>query len=291
MSKQGSIRYQIERELKSKCRFGESRHKAKIKGDAHKYIYSFGTMKTYLKQLNYMVKWANENNIKLKSVDDFKVYGDDWLKWCIEQNQSAWTIATRRSALCKLCDVEYSFFKTEIPKKKRQNVKRSRDMSKSLKHFSESRNCEQVTFCKCSGLRLSELKSIRGNDLYFDDSGNPCLKVDKGTKGGKIRTVKLTGSPEERELVISLCRQSGNEKVFKEVNENANTHGYRAMYAQRLYNSVERELDTIPRNEKMYCRKDKKGIVYDKKALKICSENLGHNRIDVCSLSYLYNKK
>ena len=39
----------------------------------------------------------------------------------------------------------------------------------------------------------------------------------------------------------------------------------------------------------MFCRKDKKGIAYDKNALKICSENLGHSRIDIVSTSYLYD--
>lgn len=55
MSKNGSIRYQIEKKLKSMCRFGESRYEVKKYHTAFKYIYSFNTMRTYIKQLNYMV--------------------------------------------------------------------------------------------------------------------------------------------------------------------------------------------------------------------------------------------
>lgn len=173
VSRNGSIRYQIEKTLKSLCRFGESRHEAKKDHTACRYIYSFNTMKTYIRQLNYMVDWAKENGIKLKNIDDIKEHGDEWLQWSVDKKFSSWTVSARRSALCKLCEVPYSYFKTKIPPKKRQDVKRSRDMSKSLKYFSESKNIEQVTFCRCTGLRLSELKLIRGSDLYFDEFGHP----------------------------------------------------------------------------------------------------------------------
>ena len=69
MSRNGSIRYQIEKTLKSLCRFGESRHEAKKAHTACRYIYSFNTMKTYIRQLNYMVDWAKENDIKITKED------------------------------------------------------------------------------------------------------------------------------------------------------------------------------------------------------------------------------
>lgn len=291
MSRNGSIRYQIEKTLKLLCRFGESRHEAKKAHTACRYIYSFNTMKTYIRQLNYMVDWAKENGIKLKNIDDIKEHGDEWLQWSVNKKFSSWTVSVRRSALCKLCEVPYSYFKTKIPPKKRQDVKRSRDMSKSLKYFSESKNIEQITFCRCTGLRLSELKLIRGSDLYFDEFGHPWLSVTRGTKGGRKRHTKLYGSPEEIEICISLCKKAKGEKVFPNVKERANTHGYRAQYCQRVYEAEKRDLSTLSHSEKVFCRKDKKGIVYDKQALLICSSMLGHNRYDVCALSYLYNQE
>ena len=290
MSKNGSIRYQIEKELKSMCRFGESRYEAKKYRTAYKYIYSFNTMKTYIKQVNYMVNWAKDNGIKLKSIDDIREHGDEWLQWSVEQGQSPWIVSTKRSALCKLCQVPYSYFKTKIPPKRRQDIKRSRDMGKSLKHFSEDKNIEQVTFCRCTGLRLNELRNIRGSDLYFDEFGHPWLTVTKGTKGGRKRLTKLYGSPEELELCVSLCHRAKDDKVFPHVKKSANTHGYRAQYCQRVYDAEKRDLSTLSFSEKVYCRKDKKGIVYDKQALLVCSSMLGHNRYEVCNLSYLYNQ-
>lgn len=260
MSKNGSIRYQIEKELKSMCRFGKSRYEAKKYHTAYKYIYSFNTMKTYIKQDNYIVNWAKDNGIKLKSIDDIREHGDEWLQWSVEQGQSPWTVSTKRSALCKLCQVPYSYFKTKIPPKRRQDIKRSRNMEKSLKHFSEQRNIEQVTFCRCTGLRLNELRNIRGSDLYFDEFGCPWLSVTKGTKGGRKRLTKLYGSPEELEICVSLCHRAKDNKVFPHINKHANTHGYRAQYCQRVYDTEKRDISTLPFSEKVYCRKDKRAL-------------------------------
>lgn len=288
MSRKGSITYQIKNELLTKCRFGESRDEAKKNGTAYKYIYSYGTLNTYMKQLNYMVKWARNNKIKLKSIDDIAAHGDEWLQYCLDQGMSAWTLTTRRAAICKLCNLPYSHFKTKIPIRTRSSVKRSRNKSLALKHFSEEKNSDQVTFCKCTGLRASELSAITGDRLYFNNK-KPFLHVTEKTKGGRPREVELYGSPQEINKCIQLCKEAGKNKVFEKVKENANTHGYRSDYAKRVYFSNARSIDEInDRNEIMFCRKDKKGIVYDKNALKICSENLGHSRIDIVSTSYLY---
>lgn len=288
MSRNGSIRYQIEKELKSKCRFGESRDEAKHDGSAKYYIYSINTMKTYIKQMNHMVNWAKQNNIRLRSLDDIKEHGDTWLQYCLDQGMSAWTITTRRAALSKTLGVPYGYFKTQIPQRHRSDVKRSRDMKRSLSRFCEEKNMEQVTFCKCSGLRLSELRAITGDALFYNEMGRAGLHVTKSTKGGRHRDVVFYGSDQEIGLCIQLCQKAGENTVFEHVNKNANTHGYRAEYCKRVYEAEKRDLEALPRKDKVYCRKDKKGIVYDRQALFICSQMLGHSRSDICNLSYLY---
>lgn len=287
MSRNGSITYQIKQELLSKCKFGESRDLAKKNGIAKYYIYSYGTLNTYMKQLNYMVKWARENNIKLKSIDDIKINGDRWLQYCIDSGMSPWTLTTRRAALSKLCGVPYSYFKTEIPKRTRASVTRSRDMSKSLSRFSEEQNKELVTLCKCSGLRRRELEALRGDQLVYIN-GKPHLHIYKGCKGGRARTIELCGTNDEIELCVIILNKAGNKHAFDTIPKNVNIHGYRSMYAKRLYSKYARPISTIPKNEILYCRKDKKGIRYDKKALQQVSMNLGHTRIEISNLSYLY---
>jgi integrase len=269
------------------CRFGESRDDAKKDGSAYKYIYSYGTLKTYLKQLNYMVKWAKENGIKLKSIADIQLHGNEWLEWCKAQGMSSWTLTTRRAALSKICQVPYSHWNVDIPKRTRNSVVRSRDKTKALKHFSEANNRAQVVFAKCSGLRASEMKALTKDALYFDADGAPWLHITNGTKGGKHRDVKLYGAPDEIRMCIETINKC-DKKVFPEYKE-CNNHGYRAEYCQRVYNANAREISQISdRHEKVYCRNDKKGVVYDKRALQICAEMLGHGRYQVCNLSYLY---
>lgn len=288
ISRNGSIRYQIEKELKSMCRFGESRHEAKLNNEAYKYIYSFNSLKTYIRQMNYMVNWAKENNIKLKSIDDIKAHGNEWLQWNIDKGYSPWTVMTRRAAICKLCKVNYSYFDVKIPKRERKIVTKSRDMSKSQKYYNEGKNISQIIFCRCTGLRLSELKEIRGTDLVYNEKNEPFLHITKGTKGGKPRTAQIVGSEEEISLVLSLIKKAGNEKIFKRINQHINTHGLRAEYCRRVYDLYARDISTLKHNEIVFCRKDKKGVRYDREALYIASKYLGHNRYSVTNINYLY---
>ena len=56
--------------------------------------------------------------------------------------------------------------------------------------------------------------------------------------------------------------------------------------------SILRMRDRLTRYRSMtvyYCRKDKKGLWYDKEAIKITSKALGHNRISVIAEHYLNN--
>ena len=99
--------------------------------------------------------------------------------------------------------------------------------------------------------------------------------------------------PEYRELVEECFRnavKAGKDKVFEkqDIKVRMPVHRYRALYAQSLYGCICRPIDKIPRKERYYCRKDKAGIIYDKKALLLVSRNLGHNRCDVVASNYLY---
>ncbi|WP_172807850.1 hypothetical protein [Christensenella intestinihominis] len=50
---------------------------------------------------------------------------------------------------------------------------------------------------------------------------------------------------------------------------------------------MERPMDGLDRKEKYYCRRDKKGIVYDRQAMLYVSRQLGHNRVSVIAGNYL----
>lgn len=88
---------------------------------------------------------------------------------------------------------------------------------------------------------------------------------------------------------MDLMTQASSTKVFPYVHSKADIHGYRAIYASRLYKNMARPVESLKAPEKYICRKDKAGVVYDKKAMQIVSQALGHNRISVIANSYLHN--
>lgn len=143
-------------------------------------------------------------------------------------------------------------------------------------------------FSSAVGLRRKEMMSIESKDLFFKD-GKAYLNVTKGTKGGKARIVEICGTSEGETKMIVEWIQSREGKLFPKLNTNYDNHHYRAIYAQRLYDRYKREEKDIPLKERYIMRKERAGEVYDKSAMKVVSENLGHNRISVIAQSYLYN--
>lgn len=51
-------------------------------GAANNNIFLFNTLKSYQKQLGYMVKWAKANNIRLRNLTDIKSNGKTCLEYC-----------------------------------------------------------------------------------------------------------------------------------------------------------------------------------------------------------------
>ena len=75
--------------------------------------------------------------------------------------------------------------------------------------------------------------------------------------------------------------------MFPKIPNGMDVHGYRREYANIYYKIVTRNVKEIPKEETYICRKDKYGMVYDRKAMLTVSRSLGHNRIDVIAQSYL----
>ena len=161
----------------------------------------------------------------------------------------------------------------------------SRGPKRNDAHFSEKNNIEIVTFGRCTGLRRRELSRIRGSALS-EIGGSFYLSVKDGTKGKRERTVRITGTPEEVALVVRLCRESGDRRIFPRVPHNMDEHSYRREYANRIYQFYKRPLWALSRNQKYYCRGDLRGVVYDRRALYRASEALGHSRLCIIPSNY-----
>lgn len=278
---------QIDQSLQSRLAIGRPKRPDKADGSYRKYIYSWQTYRSYMKQLGLFARWCKLQH-NARYLKECRQYIAEYLQ--TRENLSMWTQKLDLAALQKLFQ-EYPKppkkpFGVTLQPRLRQDIKRSRQQATRDKDFSLENNADLIIFCRCTGLRRSELQELRGTDLTADGLQ---LHVTHNTKGGRWRMAPLVGEPEEIELVRRMCQAAGDGRVWPHVPSSADIHSYRADYCQRVYLQYARPTDQILPADRYYCRGDRKGIVLDRAAMLKASRALGHNRIDVIASHYLYN--
>lgn len=278
---------QIDQSLHSRLAIGRPKRQDKADGSYRKYIYSWQTYRSYIKQLGLFAKWCKDTH-GARYVKECRQYVAEYMQ--TRSKLSVWTQKLDMAALQKLYQ-EYPKdgqkpFGITLQPRLRKNIKRSRQQAIRDKDFSESNNKDLIIFCRCTGLRRSELQELHGTDLTADGLQ---LHVIRNTKGGRWRMAPITGTAEEIAMVQRMCQAAGDSRVWPHVPPSADIHSYRADYCQRVYLQHARSIDQIPSADKYYCRGDRKGLILDKSAMLEASRALGHNRIDVIASHYLYN--
>lgn len=360
--------------------YGESKRQAKKDYSTADKIFSRNTEKGYRHQLHKFGDWMAEHcpEGRFTPFNQWKVYAIQYLREMKDSElYSVSSLKTMRSALAKIlgCPGEDLGY---VGTRHRKNNKRSRNATKTSEktgkliknrstyagRFSEEKHPESVTFSKATGLRKSELKNLRGNQLLNNDGpayfeaypavvrryrelrNMPQKTIEevplkilvpsgdylliKG-KGGRVRCAPVLA--EGLTLVRELCKTAGKSKVWKALPSNFDAHSYRAMYAKTVYSMAERDLQHIipdqegslkdimktkdsdekhvaltryyhknvlsllldpdakskpvQRSEVYFCRAELKGKTFDKIAMSIASEALGHSRISVIASNYL----
>ena len=280
----GSLVKQVQDTLDAKLQIGRKKKPDKLYGISQNYIYSWETYHSYLKHCCYFVKWCKENH-GCKTIEQCKAYASEWMK--TREHLSVYTQKMEASALVKLYGCTLEELNIHTAARQRKDITRSRNTVKRDKHFSESNHAELVAFCRATGLRRAELQALRGTALYQDSSGY-YLHITSGSKGGRERYAPIIG---DKDLVIRLCQQAGDGKVFEKVPSGADIHSYRRDYATAVYQQHARPLEQLNVKEKYYCRGDRKGEVFDRAAMRITSNALGHGRIEVIAGHYLKEKE
>lgn len=273
-----SLIRQVQERLDSMLAIGESKYEDKKTDLTKGKIYSWGTYKAYLQQCCQFVRYCKDNH-HCKNLTDCRQYVGEWME--SRKDLSAYTQKLSASALCKLYGESLEELGIATKRAARSQITRSRGAAKRDAHFSEQKNADFVEFCRSTGLRRSEVTKLRGDQLIERD-GEYCIETTG--KGGRFRVITICGNVE---LVIGKMKEAGTGKVWKKVPQNADIHSYRADYASRIYLKYARPIEEIPRKDRYVCRKDKAGIVYDRKAMLETSRALGHNRVDVVAQHYL----
>ena len=279
-----SLLQQMTAVYQSKLKIGESKHLHKIKGDETDWIFSWSTYRAYTKHARYFLNWAKQN-YKCKTLQQARQYADEWLQ--TRFHLSSYTVKLELAALCKLYgDTAADYIPT--PPRLRKNIKRSRGKAARDAHFSESRNAEFVEFCRSTGLRRSEIKALTGDKLEKGADGYWYINVNKMTKGGRPRKVRIIGTDDAIERIVERMQNAGKDHVFEHI-PSCDIHGYRSEFATAVYKQYARPVKSLPPEERYCCRKDRRGVWYDRRAMGYASAALGHskNRVSVVGEHYL----
>lgn len=292
-------------------------------------IYSYSTYKTYWKHIKYFIKWVQNEYPDCKKLSKAEKYVSAWLQTRVNAGLSAWTIQTEAAALNKLYGIKKDDPKRfQPPRRRKEDIVRSRGTKKRDKHFSEEKNEELVNFCKGCGFRRNVLEKLKGRDLYdrkkIEDaliqakiendvsmmrSCTDALKtfpdqdyfiLHRNDKGGKTRISPIVG-PNKEKIIKRMQDTNPDELVWQYVSRNCDVHSYRADYATYLYKEYARPIKNLNfkkkikcadgkyRSEIYVCRGDEKGKKLDRRAIGIISIALGHNREDTSISNYIRN--
>lgn len=282
----GSMIYQVQRELQGQLRIGDSRREAKLQEQtaAPEGIFSYGTLETYLKQGCAFARWAKAQH-GCNTLAKARPYAAEYLQQGIDRGLSASTLSTQRAALCKLYHCKAEDMGLKLPERSRSDIFRSRNAAARDYGFSIEKNTRIIAFVKATGLRRHELAAVKPCNLR--EQGGKLYLVEITGKGGKVRTVEVLKPYETIVRELAANAPGPEKRIFRRVPSHMDVHGYRREYAQALYNSIARPAEQLSRQERYVCRKDKAGVVYDKKAMLHVSRQLGHNRISVIAGHYL----
>lgn len=291
--------------LKSKEGFGRSKKQDKALGLTDRYIYSFTTMRAYLKHCHYFIDWCQKNaeirrilGRKPRTLGECRPYVSNWLNSREEAGLSAYTIKLEHSALCKLYGESLAI---QTKATRRADIKRSRGAVARDAHFSETANADLVNACRHVGFRRSELVKCKPDDLLYNDAVDQWYVLIKG-KGGRYRLAPVLDN--DQRTLDYIRTLNGHNKVHSA----ADIHSYRADYATSIYNAHKGDLNALKGQKINYteitgkrrpdgseivksavyrCRDDRKGVVLDRYAMLKASEALGHNRESVVGEHYI----
>lgn len=298
---------QVYEALQGKEGFGRSKHEDKTLGVADQWIYSFSTMKAYLKHCGYFAGWCKDSPAiraelghRPRTLEECRPYVEGFIRSREAQGLSAYTVKLEKAALSKLYGERLDF---QTKATKRADIVRSRRDVGMDKHFSEERNADLVNCLRCTGLRRMEYEKATGRDLVKNPDGSFSIRVTG--KGGRVRICPIIGTPEQqRDAVLHLWEKDG----YRKAHAAADIHAYRAEYATSIYKAncrpteqlkglkidytaltgkVHKDGSHMYKSAVYVCRGDRKGEVLDRRAMILASQALGHNRESVVGEHYL----
>lgn len=245
-------------------------------------IHSFKTRTTYQEHILKFVTWTR-STYQIKSLEDeldprADELATEWLQQRLAEGKSSYTLQVQRAALRLFFDNRTLAGAVVIPRRARENIKRSRGEKRHDRHFQPENWPTLVNFLRATGLRRQEVHDLRVRDIQ-DHDGHMMVHVASG-KGGRWRDVPVLPGCETDVQVVCEGR-APEELAFERIPKHMDVHSYRRVYAQALYLYYAPGRSLPPTVGRL------KPGDYDRMAAKHVTEALGHNRIDVVLRHYI----
>ena len=200
------------------------------------------TMRQYKRHTIGFAQWCKEEH-GVKEFADCKQYIQEYADWLVREGKSDGTCHTYLAAICRYFDIPLD--KIKKPKRICANNKRSRGEKESDSRADTRREISPrlYDFAEKVGVRRAEYARISDTDLVCDESGHPCVCIDKG-KGGKFQLQRIL--PEGLDAITKYFQGTGCVLFAKEeLTNKIDLHALRAVLARRAYDHyverIERE--------------------------------------------------
>lgn len=191
--------------------------------------------KSWRAYLDAAVKYGEwcKQRYHCRHFSDCRPYVQDYADWLVEQGLSASTVHTYLAGICRVFEVPMD----KVQKPKRVTAQNTR--SRGKREVDDRRDAAReisprlYDFACVVGVRRTEYVRLRGDDLVYDESGYPCVRVKRG-KGGKFQLQRILPGDE---MFIRSYFDGLEGPVFTkaELTNKIDLHHLRAVQAQRAY--------------------------------------------------------
>jgi integrase len=170
-------------------------------------IHSFKTRQVYQEQAIRFAMWARAT-YGIKCLAELEARADElasaYLAKNLEEQKSAFTLQTIRAALRMLFGQRHLAEGVALPRRRRQQIRRSRGPKAHDRHFQPDHWPDLLRFLEATGLRRDEVKMLKVGDIRVHDpafDGQTTVTVRQG-KGGKARTIAV--DPDQAPEILKL---------------------------------------------------------------------------------------
>lgn len=247
-------------------------------------IHSYNTYKGYLSSSIGFLNWVKEH-YGCRYLVDAREHVPEYLM-IRRDTVAASTVAHDASSLAKLYHCGKRDFGVKLPKRERRDYVKNRG-DNWVGEYSRELHADLDRLCAGTGLRRCEIPRVSPAQVVVRD-GQTWVEGVKG-KGGKIRDIPVIREHAAfMQELAARAQANGSKRLYTgSIPKRAPIHADRGQrYARSLYLQHARSIKDIPKAEQYRCRKEMRGQIYDKAALWVVTQALGHSRLSVV-MNYL----